>query len=576
VTRVTLAKTGRAVMPEDDDDPLPPDATDEDGDGGKSPADKPDDKTKGPKSPGDMSTAPLREILAEEDASLKSVLDNLGADGSFKISVFRIEPEEWIDPQSGRRVKTAGKLKTYNTRIDEDVLADKHGGGKYMLRFLRRNSKGSYKFLTQRTIDIAGDPRVDDVPRTSAPVAGSAPVATGENTGLVKEAFHMLRDQLERVHDDRAPVAPKGIDPAMQMMVDQMRRDAERRDAEMAELRRDLTVARNVKPVEDPIKDKLLGSLIDGQSGHVEALKLRQESELRQLKESAIEEQRRRDDRHERDVAMIRTSYEREIAAMRSSHESSTTIATQTHNLQVNLLERDNKRLERELDNLRIEIKNLRERKDKTIVEQAKDLEAVKDALGMDSGDKTNFDKFLEVATSPAAAEFVGRIVGGKEPGAAPSAPLAAAPARAAPTRQLVQDPDTGGKYWLMTDGKGGSRLVPAKRKPQVIPATTTADGTVVTPAIELPEVDPGLVTSLVTYLERAYSGKQEPEVVAQSGRASVPDEILTWIRTHDSEQVSGVDLFMSKVAKLPSTSPLSTQSGRNWLRRVGKALVGE
>jgi hypothetical protein len=574
VTRVSVAKTGRAVMPEDDDEPMPPeDATDDDG--GKPSTDgKPDDKPKGPRPPGDT-TGPLREILADEDASLKSVLDNLGADGSFKISVSRLEPEEWLDPQTNRRVKTAGKLKTYSTKIDEDYLADRHGGGKYMLRFLRRTAKGSYKFLTQRTIDIAGDPRTDDVPRTSAPPTG-APVAAGENTGLVKEAFHMLRDQLERVHDDRTPAAPKGIDPAMQMMVDQMRRDAERRDAEMAELRRDLAVARNIKPVEDPIKDKLLGSLIDGQSGHVEALKLRQESELRQLKEAAIEEQRRRDDRHERDVAMIRTSYEREIAALRSSHESSTTIGTQTHNLQVNLLERDNKRLEREIDTLRVEIKNLRDRKDKTIVEQAKDLEAVKDALGMDSGDKTNFDKFLEVATSPAAAEFVGRIVGGKEPGAAPSQLVAAPPAGVAPGRQLVQDPDTGGKFWLMTDGKGGSRLVPAKRKPQVIPATTTADGTVVTPAIELPEVDPALVTSLVAYLERAYSGKQEPDVVAQSGRASVPDEILTWIRTHDSEQVSGVDLFMSKVAKLPSTSPLSTQSGRNWLRRVGKALVGE
>ncbi len=535
--------------------------------------DKPEDKAKPPKPPADGVSGPLREIRAEEDLSLKSVLDNLGSDGSFKISVYRVEPEEWVDPQSNRRVKTAGKLKTYATKIDEDFISDRHGGGKYVLRFTRRNAKGSYNFLTQRTIDIAGDPRVDDVPRTSAqPLSAVAPGPVGENPGLVKEAFSMMREQLERVHD-KEPL-PKGIDPAMQIVLEQMRRGDERRDAEMAELRRDLAQARNVKPVEDPIKDKLLGSLIDGQSGHVEALKLRQESELRQVKESALEEQRRRDDRHERDLAMIRAGYDRELAALRSSHESSTAITTQTHNLQVNLLERDNKRLERELDSLRAEVKDLRARKDKSIVEQAKDLEAVKDALGLDSGgDKTNFDKLLEVASSPAAAEFVGRIVGqGKDPAAAPAA---AASQPAQPSRQLVQDP-TGAKFWFVTDGKGGSRLVPAKKKPQVIPATTTADGTVVTPAIELPQVDPTSVQMVVAYLERAYSGKQEPEVVAQSGRASVPDEILTWIRTNDSEQVSGVDLFMSKVAKLPSTSPLASQSGRNWLRKVGKALIGE
>jgi len=37
-----------------------------------------------------------------------------------------------------------------------------------------------------------------------------------------------------------------------------------------------------------------------------------------------------------------------------------------------------------------------------------------------------------------------------------------------------------------------------------------------------------------------------------------------------------GVDGFMSKVAKLQSASPLASQAGRNWVRKVGKALVGD
>jgi hypothetical protein len=80
----------------------------------------------------------------------------------------------------------------------------------------------------------------------------------------------------------------------------------------------------------------------------------------------------------------------------------------------------------------------------------------------------------------------------------------------------------------------------------------------------------------LVNYLERAFQSRQAPEVVAQSGRTAIPDNIIGWIRDNDSRGTSGVDLFMSKVAKLPGTSPLQTQAGRNWLRKVSKALTGD
>lgn len=580
-------KTGTAsVTSAKDDRPDADHVTDEDQSDESNKLETDDDKPEKPEDKDDKakparaeSTAQLREIRAGEDESLKSILDGLGGDGSFKIHVRRIEPEEWLDPQTGRRVKTAGTLKTYTQRIDEDFLADRHGGGRYVLKFLRRAPDGSFKIATQRTIDIAGDPRVDDVPRTVAAAAGVAPVipANAENhPSLVKEAFGVLRDQLDRQHV-REPAAPRGIDPAVQVLLDQMRRDADLRAAELRELRAELSQARNAKPAEDTFKDKMLGSMIDGESARLVALRQTHESELRQVKDAAVEEQRRREDRHEREIATLRQSFEREIAALKQSFETTAAVTTQSHNLQLRITENDNKRLEREIEALRSEVKDLRSRKDRTIVEQAKDLQAVKDALGLDEGgEKSNFDKLLEVAASPAAVEFVNKIVGGG--GAAAQAQAAAAQAQAQPKagRQLMQDPETGNKVWLVTDAAGQQRLVPAKKKPKVIPATTNPDGTVATPAIELPEVDATAVGFLVGYLERAFAGRQDPEVVAQSGRPQVPDEILAWIRTHDSEQVSGVDLFMSKVAKLPGTSPLASQSGRNWLRKVGKALVGE
>ncbi len=63
---------------------------------------------------------------------------------------------------------------------------------------------------------------------------------------------------------------------------------------------------------------------------------------------------------------------------------------------------------------------------------------------------------------------------------------------------------------------------------------------------------------------------------MAQTGRSSIPTDILAWIRERHTEQVSGVDLFMTKVAKLPGSSPLASQAGKNWLRAVGALLVGE
>jgi len=335
---------------------------------------------------------------------------------------------------------------------------------------------------------------------------------------------------------------------------------------------------RNQKPAEDPLKDKLLESMIGGERGHVEALRLRHESELRQAKDAAVEDQKRLYDRHDRDLAQLRAGHERELASLRSSHDVALASMKSSYEIQVKVLESDIRRLERDNNEHRADVKDLRSRKDKTIVETAKELEAVRNALGLDDGgDKSNFDKFLEVATSPAAGEFVSRIVG---PGQAAAAAAAAAPPQQqqAPqqqSRQLVKDPASGQTFLLVTDAKG-QRLVPVKKKPKVIPATTNPDGTVATPEIQLPEVDQASVALVVAYLERSFAGNQEPEIVAQSGRTSVPEEILTWIREHDSDAVSGVDLFMSKVAKLPSTSPLTTQLGKNWLRKVGKALVGE
>lgn len=527
-------------------------------------------------------SAAIKAIRAAEDEGLRSALDQLGKEGTYKIRVKRISPEWFDDPRSGKRVQVNGTLKTYTQPIDEDHIQSAHGGGRFQLTFLRLHPSGSFRIFTSRTVDIAGDPRLDDIPRTlAAPPAALA--AAGESPGLIKEAFSVLREQLDRSESrGRDDDHHKGMDPAIQMMVEQMRRDAERRDAELAELRRDLADARNIKPVEDPLKDKLLDTMLTGERGHVESLRLRYEAEVRQAKDAAVENERRLldrhdremahlNDRHERDMSERRNAHEREINAMRTASETAGMALKSSFDMQVKLLESDLRRLERDNAELRSEVKELRQRKDKTIVETAKELQGVKEALGLGEGEgaeKSSLDKIIEAASTPAAVEAIQKIMGGV--GGGGKAPTEA-PAQARQVRQeLVRDPN-GRTFLKVTDGTT-ERLIPAKKKPKVIPATQNADGTI-QPAIELPEVDDASVAKVVGYLEKAFTNRVEPEVVAQSGKSLVPEPILTWIRNNDGD-VSGVDLFMSKVAKLPSTSPLATLAGQKWLRKVGKALI--
>lgn len=528
---------------------------------------------------GERPSPVMTAIRTDEEKSLRDWLDELGTQGAFKVQLRRDKPKTFRDPTTKKEVKVDGYLETYDHTIDEDFIKREWGGGTYYLKITRRSADGSFKFEKglHRTLEIGGDPLLDRLPVNTVEPTGPASTApVSESPVVVKEMFGFLRDQMDRTQRPE----PKGLDPAVQMMFEQLRADAAARNAELAEARRELAAARNEKPAGDPVKDKLLDQMMSGQSGHVEALRLRYEAELRQTKElAAAELQRARQqaeddakrtwDRFERMMTELRSAHERELATVRTSMEVSATATKSSSDVQGRLYESEIRRLERENGELRAELKELRAKKDKTLLEQVKDIEGIKDALGMDGeGEKTGFDKAIDLLNNPATAEFVKGVVGTKGP-AAPAPAQPAAPA--VPQRpQLAKMPD-GTRVWVHPNGQ----VTPAKKKPKVIPAAVNADGST-TPEIVLPQVDEATMTTLIGYLERAFQAGQEPEIVAQSGRSMVPDEILAWIRDNHTEQVSGVDLFMSKVAKLPGTSPLSAQAGRNWLRKLGKALVGE
>lgn len=528
----------------------------------------PDKGKPGAKEPRDRMSPIMTEIRNEEERALQELMEQLGPQGSYKITLRRDKPTRMRI--SGKDVEVAGFLATYDHPIDEEFVQREFGGGTYALKVSQKNKDGSFRYAKglHRTFIIAGEPNPESLPNANTTAPAGAQPAGGEGVKMVREAFDVLRDEVSRKHD----AGPRGMDPAVQMVIDDMRARGRRQDEIIERLQTELTDSHRITPpAADPIKDKMLSSMIDGNQAQVTALQLRQEAELRQLKQSHQDDLARLHDRFDRDMSAARSSHDREIAAIRQSNEVALASAKASFDMQATLLQIDNKRLERTLEELRVEIKELRAKKEKTLPEQIKEMNALKELMsdGEEASEKSAFDKVVEIASSPAAVEGIQRLFAGKE---AKATPAAQTPPVAPRAPRVVKSPD--GKHTFVQRPDGS--LVAAKPKPKVaVPAVVDNDGQVVTPAVVMPEVKPEDLTMLIGYLERAFAAQTDPEIVAQSGRASIPAEILAWIRDNHTEQVNGVDLFMSKVAKLPGTSPLATQSGRNWVRKVGKALVG-
>lgn len=536
-----------------------------------------------------------------EDSTIREIIESFGPDGSFRIGIKRVLPEEARDA-SGKMVATAGHVGTVDHAIDEDWLMRKFGGQKYELTFKRKNEFGRFVYAGHKTMSIAGEPNLSDLPRAIQPGAAPAPVAASESPTVLTKTIDVLERVAQQANEraDRADRNTGGdnnpaFDRVLQMMQAQL--DASYRQNE--EMRREFAEREKPAPVVvDTFKDQLLNKMIDGDTARVQSVRMQYESELRVSKENAIAEERRIREVFERDKTELRMSHEREMALMRNSHDNSLLATRQSHEIslaaakssfdtQIKMLEAENRRLERDNADLRVEVKDLRAKKDKTPIEIFKEVEQMKDALGIgDSDEKTGIDKFIDAG--PAIVESIGSMLARRkaaEPAAAVALPEGPRPG------QVVAGPN--GQRFVMSPR---GRLVPVKRRPQVVAApvpqtqmqtVVAEDGT--TSEVEVPveaapaeapvpEVDPVLLSQLIGYLENALGGNQDPEVVAQSMRSRVPEEVMVYLRDRITEHGlnRGVDEFLSKVAKLPASSPLMAQAGRNWIRKVGGSLVGE
>lgn len=540
---------------------------------------KEDDPPKGKPEKPDKVPNDLKLIRQEEERSLREFMQGLGNDGAFRVQITRSSPEQVWDNARQRNVKTKGHLGTLeeHTLLDEEYLAREYGGGTYRLKITRKTLTGSHVFVGHRTVEVAGDPRLDRLPLSSPPQAAApAPAQAAESPAVQIEAMKMVKE----AYQERG--AQRGMDPAVQMLFEQMRALSEQQARELSELRSQLVAAQNRKPAEDPFREKLVNSLFEGETAMTARLREAHAAEIRTLKEGFAQERALIEARHdrllsdlkasnERAMEGMRASFEREIKALSNTHEVALMSAKTTADVLKASLESENRRLERENTEQRAELKELRAsaKDEKDVLSQLKKMKELQEAFGAgEEKDSSTFDKVAEVM--PALVEGVGTIIGNVRgqaasaaaPGAQPRIAAVASPKGAGHAPGIYRD-NTGQLVKVGADGQPR----PVTRKPKAI---TTDDGR----EVPAPTLDPDTAKKLVAYLESAYNGGTDPAVVVRSATAVIPPDIIQWIRNNDTDQVSGVDLFMRRVVNLSSSSPLSSQAGRKWLRELGKALI--
>lgn len=550
--------------------------------------------------PRDRSTRVQREMRDDEEQDLLTYIHGLVGDAPVQIAIVRKRPS--IGP-NGENI--LGTLETVEDKIDEEYIFDTWGGGTYELKIKKQNQRGSFEFFKSRTIKIAGEPRMNG--RALVPGNGAAAAAGGDD-GLIGKTLDMYEraSERERARAERLERDGQrgGIDfAAIERMQAPLVAELAEARRMIADLQKDVLAQIAKPPPKDEFRDRLLERSVEGGDKRIEDLRSQYENRLaaqRELYEGRIDkinerhedEVKRLEDRHRDDIRRMEDQHEREIARTEKAAEHTGKGTEQGFQARIDSLKEANSRLERELTALQSKLGALEARKDQTIGEKADELIKVKEALdGIGGGDSDNdgpwYTKVIDaVGNSQAALDFIAKIGGN-----AGAAPPAGGEAGMPPVGQPFYGPD-GGVYVRNPDntftplpaanalpGKAGAagkrkRRAAAQAVAEAMQGDDAGEAGETGEEIEAaPDGTPPVkqpsakeIKQAVLFMENAVKSNTDPAMFASSARNLVPSELLQWI------QQVGPENFLSKL-RLDSGSPLTTQNGRNFVRRVFKHL---
>jgi hypothetical protein len=517
------------------------------------------------------------ELREEDNKSVVEWLKGFAASGApIKVQVKRREPKYVIDQQTGQRITTAGLLETFDREITEEEVQQQFGGGIYQVIVMVRNKKGKFEYEAARQFEVAGEPVLTNLPGrvpTKEPTIIHAPEA--KTDPLAIKAFDMLTEQV-RNNQRQQSHGPTQADQIalMNTMLEPMRQQNASLLATIAALQTDLREARKGDPTETSFSSRMMDKLIDQDTARLTAQRTQFESEIRTLKENAREDEKRLRDAFERDKQYLHNQHEREVASIRTGYDQQIAVLNASHALSVKILENENRRLEKDNTKLDTEVSALRNKKDPSLKDKIDEINAFKDLVGGDDEGKSTVARVIEgVANSPLGAGLAGlaeRALSGAPAQQAQAQAHVVQPqqpsARVAKLR-LIRDKRTDQVY--DQHGRTLTRVNQQPAQPQVNLETGEVTPPV-TPPAPIPYIDPEQVRLATMFMLNGYQNGTEPLTFAESARPHVSKEILGALQT------MMLDDFLTKVAQLDGTSPLRTQAGRNWLRKVVKHLLGE
>jgi len=506
-----------------------------------------DDEGEETPKPKKVNRAGIKKRLREENENnLVEYIRSLTSGGvQVRTIVMRDQPRVWEDKN------IAGQLETFEDPISIEDIRDLYGGGKYRLQFFIPAENGSWQYVTCRTFQLAGDPKV----RSS-----SKPSDTKEDPTIVQSVLQMTQrmSEKERERAERIEREARSFrDPSVDIMAEELR-EARRQANENQRVIYDLM---NQQGRSSPA-DHLLGKMMDSESARIAQLRAQHDSELRMKNEMHRDELERVHARHDQTMKWQEDSHRREIESLRLSLSTQEKLLETSYRGQLRALERELEVVRTDYMAAKAEIAELRAKKDKGLVESLTELSTVKEQIdsvfgGGEKEDSGGTIERLINGAMPLVEGMATRIAGGAAIGAVPQQPIPqqqAVDPNDLPINQPVPLPD-GRLAVRRADG----RVVVLRPKRPAAPGTP--------PALKL---DPTEIQVAVQVMENAVANDMDPAVFATSARNVVPPDIIQALRSQ------GVDQFLANVAKLESHSPLLTLHGKEWSRKVAAILTSD
>jgi hypothetical protein len=520
----------------------------------------------------------LKQLEVSDDEGFVEYLQRMSGGAPVQVKITRLSPRQYKGHQ------TAGLIETVDELIPEEEIKDRHGGGKYEIKLFKRHNSGKWVFAGQRTIEIAGPPKIYEEEDTGSQTQAAPAFAAGDDPSLSKHTLNIARDiigderqekqrlmeKLEDLNEElvdattRYQAQPHGpaVDPDLLRAISEPLKAQIEAQQETIQSLNEQIKGLLLKPP-DTSKDELLKNVMASEGDRVNSIRLQHESELRSLRQSHQDDLKRSEDRFDRIMDNAEKAHNREVDNLRRSHDGEVGSIKLSFETRLSTEQAEISRLKSELSECKAELRLLRDKKDKPFLEQMQEIATAKEAFaglfGSDDDEeeeKQGFGEKLVERFSPLIDGIGARLAGGgvMMPGGVSPEQLemmrqqqAIAMAQQAQAQQVQRQ---------QAQAQAQSQQPQQRPQPQA--------------QVRLPQISQADLQTVISYIETCINNDVDPMEFAKSSIQLIPPEVLKGVK-----QI-GIDKWLESVAKISdtSTSPITTQKGRNWLRNVQKALT--